>query len=102
MQNLSQNEKEISIKISTEGLTSTQIRLIKILHSLMGNVVVSEEESEYFDASADLFKKAAELIKHSHFATKNKKMSYGDQAIEFAVDGLTDLVDEKRINNIDN
>jgi uncharacterized protein YaaN involved in tellurite resistance len=102
MHSLSHKEKELLMKIDTEGLSTTQVRLIKTIHSLMANVLASDEESEYFETSAELMKKAAELIKHANFSTQNTAMSYGDQAVEFAVDTLNELMDENKMMNIDN
>lgn len=94
--------KDITMKMNTEELTATQIRLVKSIHSLLANVLVADEEGEYFEASAELLKKTAELIKHASFATENKTISYGDQAIEYAIDTLSEEMGERRIHNIDN
>jgi cyclopropane fatty-acyl-phospholipid synthase-like methyltransferase len=102
MQNLGQKTNEINIKLSTEELTSTQVRLIKSIHALMAHVLTAEDEPEYFETSADLLKKTAELIKHSSFAQQNKEMSYGDQAVEFAVDYLNETLEGNKLHNIDN
>jgi hypothetical protein len=67
-------KKELHIKIDTEELNPTQIRLLKSVTSLLGHVLTADEESEYFNASADLLKKVAEVIKHSDFANQNKKI----------------------------
>ena len=90
------------MKLHTEGLTTTQVRLVKSIHALLANVVSSEDESEYFESSAELLRKTAELIKHSNFALENKGMSYGDQAVEFAVDTLNESMDGNKIQNLDN
>ena len=102
MQSLSQKEKELLMKLDTEGLTAQQVRLIKSIHSLMATVVATDEEGEYFEASAELMKKTAELIKQSQFATQNKSMSYGDQAVEFAVDSLNESMEEQKLTSFDN
>lgn len=94
-------EKELTMKLNVEGLTPTQIRLIKSIHSLLANVVSSEDEAEYFEMSAELMKKAAEVIKHSQFAMDHKEMAYGNQAVEFAVDSLNEQLDDG-LNNFDN
>ena len=88
--------------LNTDGLTSTQVRLVRSIHALLSSVVSSDDESEYFESSAELLRKAAELIKHSNFALDNKGMSYGDQAVEFAVDTLNEVMDEKKVQNLDN
>lgn len=104
MQNLGKTEKELLLKINTEELTPTQVRLIKSVNSLIAHVLTAEDETEYFEVSAELMRKTAEVIKHSSFAntTANAKIAYGDQAIEFAVDFLNETMDTSRIGNIDN
>ena len=102
MESLAKKDKELFLKMETEGLSSTQIRLIKNIHSLLAAVVTSEEEGEYFEASAELVKKAAELIKHSNFPITHKNISYGDQAVEFAVDSANESLNENKMNNFDN
>lgn len=101
MQDL-RNEKELLIKINTEELTPTQVRLLKNINALMTHVLSADEESEYFEMSAELMRKTAEIIKHADFANKNKDMAYGDQAVEFAVDFLNESMNGSGINNIDN
>lgn len=102
MQGLGQKEKELNIKLNIEELTPTQVRLIKSVNSLLSHVLTAEDEAEYFEMSAELMKKTAELIKHSTFAEDHKNMSYGEQAVEFAMDFLNESLDQKKIHNIDN
>lgn len=102
MHTLNQKQTELLMKLDTEGLTATQVRLVKSIHSLLAAVVSSDDEAEYFESSAELFRKAAELIKHSNFAVDHKEMSYGDQAVEFAVDTLNETMDENKLQNLDN
>lgn len=102
MQSLNHKNKELLLKLSTDGLNTTQLRLVKTIHALLANVLASDEESEYFDTSAELLKKAAELIKHANFAVHNQSMSYGNQAVEFSVDSLNESIDENKIQNLDN
>jgi len=100
MQSLSQKDKELTLKLNTEGLTTTQVRLIKGIHCLIANVIASEEEGEYFEMSAELMKKAAELIKSSNFPVNNKEIEYADQAVEFAIDTLNESIE--KLQNFDN
>ena len=101
MKSLSDRNKEILLQLNTEGLTPTQVRLLKNIHSLLNNILSCEDESEFFETSAGLFKKTAELIKYSQFSAQNKNMSYGHQAIEFALDNLNEELNN-RIQNLDN
>lgn len=102
MHSLSQKEKELLIKLNVEELSATQVRLVKSVNAMLAQVLTADDEAEYFEMSAELMRKTAELIKHSAFAEQNKSMSYGEQAVEFAVDFLNESLDEHKIHNIDN
>ncbi len=102
MHSLSQKEKELLIKLNVEELTPTQVRLVRSVNALLAHVLTADEEAEYFEMSAELMRKTAELIKHSSFADQNKGMSYGEQAVEFAVDFLNESLDGNKVHNIDN
>ncbi|MBA2403765.1 MAG: hypothetical protein H0V66_03260 [Bdellovibrionales bacterium] len=102
MQDLRSSNKELLLKINIEELTPTQVRLLKTVTSLLTNVMASDEESEYFEMSAELMRKVAETIKHADFANQNKDMDYGNQAVEFAVDFLNESMDQNSVRNIDN
>ena len=92
-------QNELHLKINTEELSPKQVRLLKTLHALIANVVVADEEEEYFEMSAQLLKKTTEFIKNSQFAENNLHMNYGQQAVEFAVDFLNETIDESNIDN---
>lgn len=102
MEDVKYGNKELLLKINVDELTPTQVRLIKAVTCLMTQVVTSDEETEYFEMSAELMKKVAEIIKHSNFPEQNHKMSYGTQAVEFAVDFLHESLDQNKIQNFDN
>jgi hypothetical protein len=102
MENQKSNHKELLIKINIEELTPTQVRLLKSVTSLLTNILAADEESEFFDMSAELMRKVAETIKHADFANSNRDMEYGEQAVEFAIDFLNESLENNRINNIDN
>jgi hypothetical protein len=102
MQSLNHKDKELLVKFDIDGLTPAQVRLIKNIHSLVAGVLTSEDEGEFFESSAELMKRSAELIKHANFALQHKQMSYGDQAVEFAVDSLNEAAEERKLQNIDN
>ena len=98
MHTVGQKDKELLMKLDTEGLTPVQVRILKNLHSLIATVLTAEEESEYFETSAELLKKTADLIKHSQFALQFKSMDYGEQAVEFAIDTLNEDLEDNKIN----
>jgi hypothetical protein len=89
---LTPKKSDITITLNTEGLTAEQIRIMKAMSALMTNVLAADEEGEYFEASAQLMKKAAELIRKSQFAKDQKQIPYGEQAVEYAVDFLNETL----------
>ncbi|HXH29499.1 MAG TPA: hypothetical protein VNJ01_01680 [Bacteriovoracaceae bacterium] len=101
MQNHIQKDNELVIKLNTEELSPAQIRLLKNINTLLIHTLAAEDEAEYFDASAQLLRKTAELIKQSSFVEKNKYMSFGEQAVEFAIDSLNESLEEL-MSNVDN
>lgn len=92
MHSLTPKKSELTITLNTEDLTPEQVRIMRAMSALMTNVLAADEEGEYFEASAQLMKKAADLIRKSHFAKDNKQMPYGEQAVEYAVDFLNDAL----------
>ncbi len=102
MHQLSKKEQEIVIKLNVEDMSPTQVRLLKNITSLLANVVSADEESEFFDTSSELFKKVAELVKHSQFAEANRKINYGEQAVEYSIENLNETLDSRNLHNIDN
>lgn len=102
MHQLSKKEQELVIKLNVEEMTPRQVRLVKTITSLLTNVVSSDEEGEFFDASSELFKKVAELVKHSQFAESNRNINYGEQAVEYSIDNLNETLEGRNLHNIDN
>lgn len=102
MEALAKKQQEILLKLDVSELNQTQIRLLKNITSLLTNVLSADDETEYFESSAELFKKTAELVKHSQFAENGKAMNYGEQAVEYSIDNLTEILENAGIHNIDN
>lgn len=102
MQHLTKKEQELVIKLNIEEMSPRQVRLVKSITALLTSVVSSDEESEYFDSSSELFKKVAELVKHSQFAETNRNINYGEQAVEYSIDNLNESIDDNKLHNIDN
>lgn len=102
MQHLGKKEHELLIKLNVEEMTPRQVRLVKNITSLLTSVVSADEESEFFDSSSELFKKVAELVKHSQFAESNRKINYGEQAVEYSIDNLNEALEGNNVHNIDN
>ncbi len=102
MQHLGKKEQELIIKLSVEAMSANQISLIKKISSLLTAVVSADEEADFFDTSSELFKKVSELVKHSQFPEANRKINYGEQAVEYSIDNLNDTLSGQSLNTIDN
>ena len=94
MNKLATPAKELILKVETHDLSPMQVRLLKHTHTLLIHVLAAETEEEYFEASAQLLKQSAQIVKHANFAESNKgKIAYGDQAVEYSVDGLNEAME---------
>jgi hypothetical protein len=99
--------KESVIKIEIDGseLSANQVRLIRSLNTMLAHIMVTENEEEYFEGSAEALRMCAALIKQAHF-TENLKDStnipYAQQALEYSMDVLQDYVTASKVVNYDN
>lgn len=103
MHKINSTANELVLKVETHDLTPMQIRLLKHAHTLLVHVVTAEDESEYFEASAQLLKQAVQLIKHATFPEVSKDgIPYAEQAIEYAVETLNESLAQAGHVNLDN
>ena len=94
---------ELVLKFNTQDLSPMQVRLLKQVHTMLTQVVTAEDEAEYFETAAQLMQQTVQLIKHSNFpATQRDGIPYGDQAIEYAVDFINEVLASNGHVNIDN
>ena len=94
---------ELTLKVETHDLTPMQVRLLRHAHTLLVHVISAEDEAEYFEASAQLLKQAVQLIKHSNFSENRPGgIPYGEQAIEYAMEELSETLGVQGHINIDN
>ncbi len=97
-----ENHGKLTIDIDTSELTQAQLRAIKTINMLMAHIVTTDEEADYFDGTAEVMRICASLVKQSHFCQKNSSIPYGDQAIEFAIESLTELMESSSVIKYDN
>jgi len=95
----------IKIEIDGSELTPQQVRLIKSINTMLAHVLVTENEEEYFEGSAEFMRMCAALIKQAHF-TENLKginnIPYAQQALEYSMDVLQEYVTNSKVVNYDN
>lgn len=105
MTNIQMSKKKLNIEIDTNGLTPAQVRLIRSLNAMLTHLLVTDEEAEFFDGSAEFMRMCASLIKQSHFTEKllkEENIPYADQALEFAVDVLSEHMTLSKVVTYDN
>lgn len=98
-------ERMIKIEIDGSELTPQQVRLIRSINTMLAHVLVTENEEEYFEGSAEFMRMCAALIKQAHF-TENLKgvnnIPYAQQALEYSMDVLSEYITNSKVVNYDN
>lgn len=98
-------ERMIRIEIDGSELTPNQIRLIRSLNTMLAHVMLTENEEEYFEGSAEFMRMCAALIKQAHFTENLKDASnipYAQQALEYSMDILQEYVTASKVITYDN
>lgn len=99
------DSKKLKIEIDATELTPKQIRSIKTVMTVMEHVLTTDDESEYFEGSAELLRMVASLIKQSRFTedySKGESIPYSEQALEYSVDMLQEFINDKKVVRYDN
>ena len=99
------NAKSIKIEIDASELTAQQIRLIRSLNTMLTHVLLTENEEEYFEGSAEFMRMCASLIKQARFTEELRDQSnvpYAQQALEYSVDVLQEYVTASKVVAYDN
>jgi hypothetical protein len=90
------------LEVKTEDLNPQQIRLLKSINSMLTHIMTTKEEDEYFDGSSELLRLVASAVKKANFCKTDNEIEYGQQALEFCVDTLSDQVYEENLIKYDN
>jgi len=99
------DKKSIKVDFDTTELNSQQIRLIKSICTMLNHVLVTDDEGEYFDGSAELMRMVASAVKQANFTTEwaeNQQIPYAQQALEFCIDMVSDQMYQDDIIKHDN
>ena len=98
-------DRMIKIEIDGSELTPQQVRLIKSLNTMLAHVMLTENEEEYFEGSAEFMRMCASLIKQARFTEALKDQTnipYAQQALEYSVDVLQEYVTASKVVTYDN
>lgn len=98
-------DRLIRIEIDGSELTPNQVRLIRSLNTMLAHVMLTENEDEYFEGSAEFMRMCAALIKQARFTENLKDSSnipYAQQALEYSMDVLQEYVTNSKVVTYDN
>ncbi|MGZ3790356.1 MAG: hypothetical protein ACXVLQ_17625 [Bacteriovorax sp.] len=98
-------DRMIRIEIDGSELTPNQVRLIRSLNTMLAHVLLTENEEEYFEGSAEFMRMCAALIKQAHFTENLKDINnipYAQQALEYSMDILQEYVTNSKVVTYDN
>lgn len=98
-------ERTIKIEIDGSDFTANQIRLIRSLTTMLTHVMITDNEEEYFEGSAEFMRMCAALIKQARFTENLKEagsIPYSQQALEYAIDVLQEYVTASKVITYDN
>ncbi len=97
---------KLNLEFDTSEMSATQVRLIKTLTAALANVMVTEDECEYFEQSSEILRLCASIVQESNFSTisaaNKSSIPYGEQALEFALDNLTEQMAMAKVVKYDN
>lgn len=92
----------INIKVNTKELEPRQVRVLKSIVSTITHVMKTNNESDYFNASSELMKLVASVVKDANFNEKNTDIEYSMQALEYCVDNLLEHIHAEEVIRYDN
>ena len=100
----SKPDGKIFLEIDTTALTPAQVRLMKSLHHMLQHVLTTEQEGEYFDASAEAVRMCASLIKQARFiqGMRQEEIPYAEQVLEYSIDVLQEHMTTAKVVTYDN
>ncbi|MBT3234488.1 MAG: hypothetical protein HN353_00905 [Bdellovibrionales bacterium] len=101
----SKKSEPLIIKIDKSQLTNPQIRLLRSLNCLLKDILITSDETEYFDGSAEVMRLCAALIRQAQFNvdhTQSSEIPYAKQALEYSTEVLREYIETAKIITFDN
>jgi hypothetical protein len=91
-----QNNQTLQIEFDSDQLTAKQAQLIKSINMIIGELLTSKSEQEFFDCSRFLFDMATGLIQSASFPQnqEDNHIEYSTQALEFALEKVQNVIDK--------
>jgi hypothetical protein len=100
----SKKTEKVFIEIDATELSQAQIRMIKTMNNLLNHVLMTDNESEYFDGAAEAIRMCASLIKQANFVgdMEQSDIPYAQQVLEYSMDVLQDHMSQAKVVSYDN
>ena len=98
-------DHQLTLKIDTSELNAVQIRNLKSLTSAALRAMVANDETEYFEASAEVMNICASIIRQANFAQNLRdgdNIHYAEQAVAYSMDILEEHLGQKKNITYDN
>jgi len=95
---------KVLIEVDATEMTPAQVRMIKTINVMLTQIITTDDESEYFEKSAEAIRMCASLVKQAHFATDLQfdGIPYADQALEYSMDILSEHMNNSKVVQYDN
>jgi hypothetical protein len=100
-----QKKTMMKIEVDASDLTPQQVRLIKSINTMLHHVLITENEEEYFEGSAEFMRMCASIIKQARFTEQLKgkdNIPYAQQALEYSMDVLNEYITNAKVVSYDN
>jgi hypothetical protein len=96
--------KKLTLEFDTAEMTPQQIRLIKSINMLLSNIIITDDESDYFESCAEMMKQIAAAVKQANFNDfpPYEHIPYAEQALEYSIDNISGEIHSKKLNTFDN
>ena len=98
------NKNNLTIEIDTTEMTQAQVRMLKTLNAVLSHVLVTENESEFFENSAEAMRICASLLKKANFTSDMvaNDIPYAEQVLEYSLDVLQEHITNSKVVSYDN
>jgi hypothetical protein len=97
-------KNKVLIEIDATEMTPAQVRMLKSINFMLSEIMTTDDESAYFEKSAEALRLCASMVKQAHFASDLQfdGIPYADQALEYSMDVLFEHMNNSKVVQYDN
>ena len=99
------SKTKVKFEFDTSKMSPAQVRLLRSLNSIVKEVMVTKDEADFFDSSAEFMRLCASVIKQANFIEGQKMINdipYSDQALEYSIEVLQEAIQNAKVVHYDN